>query len=162
MHAHVGGDGCQCSTARLVAFLAGFHGTWREAGCNGLQCLLSRTEGFCRRAHAVLRVVAVELWCGHWLYTRNSYKSAPDATEVVVASSIAAFEHVHDRAHKSVAVFDQLAITGKVERLEEQAEPSLDKNLISVEAEGEAELALVKKLYDLDHVFASIAGGDDG
>jgi hypothetical protein len=102
------------------------------------------------------------LWCGHWLHTRHGYESTPDATEVVVASSIAAFEHVHDGADKAVAIFDQLAITGKVEGLEEETEPGLDEDLISVEAERKAELALVKKLYDLDNVFASIADGYDG
>lgn len=80
-------------------------------------------------------MVAVELRCGHWLYTRHSDKSASDATEVVVASSVATFEHVHDGADKAIAVFDQLAIMGKIEGLEEETEPGLDKDLVSIEAE---------------------------
>jgi hypothetical protein len=100
--------------------------------------------------------MAVQVWRGHGLDTRNSYESASNATEVVVASGIASLEHVHHGADETVAVFDQLAIARKVESLEEQTETGLHENLIAVEAEGETKLALVKELYDLDDMLASI------
>jgi hypothetical protein len=101
--------------------------------------------------------MAVQVWRGHWFNVGNSYEGTSNTTEVVVASSIASLEHVHDRADETVAVFDQLAIARKVERLEEQAETGLYEDLIAVEAEGETKLALVKELHDLNNVLASIA-----
>jgi hypothetical protein len=52
-------------------------------------------------------------------------------------------EHVHDGADEAVTVLDELAFTGEVQGLEEEAEASLHENLIAVEAEREAELAFV-------------------
>jgi hypothetical protein len=75
-------------------------------------------------------------------------------------SSRPSLEHVHDRAYEAVAVLDEFAITGKVECLEKETKAGLDKNLVSVEAEREAESSLVKQLYDLHNVFTGIADCD--
>jgi hypothetical protein len=53
-------------------------------------------------------------------------------------------EQIHDRTDEAVAVLYKLTIAGKVQGLEEQSKSSLDEDLIAVEAEGEAKLALVK------------------
>jgi hypothetical protein len=93
------------------------------------------------------------------LHTRNSDNAAAHTTELGIASSISTLKHVHDGAYEAIAILDQLALASKCQSLEEQAEASLHEHFITVEAEGEAQLALVKKFDNLHDVLAGIANG---
>jgi hypothetical protein len=92
----------------------------------------------------------------------NSDERASNSTKVSIASSIATLKHIHDGANQTVAVLNQLALTSKVKCLKEEAKSCLDKDLVTVEAERETKLPLVKKLDNLDDVFASIANSHNG
>jgi hypothetical protein len=139
-----------------MVLMTTLHSAWREAGCDSLQSLLCSAEGIGRCTHIVGGMMSVQLRCRHLFNTGNSYKSASNLTEVVVASSIATFEHIHYGADKSVRVFHQLAIASKIKCLKKKTESCLDKNLIAVETEREAEFTLVKQLNDLDDMLAGI------
>jgi len=60
-----------------------------------------------------------------------------------------------------MGIFDELSVTSKIESLEEQPKSGLDENLITVEAEGEAKLALIEQLHDLNDMLACIADCND-
>jgi hypothetical protein len=61
-----------------------------------------------------------------------------------------------------MAIFDELTITIQVERLEEKPKASLNKHFVAIKAEGEAQLAFVKQLHDLDDVLAGVTDSDLG
>jgi hypothetical protein len=106
--------------------------------------------------------VSRQRWRRHLLYARNSRDAAANATELSVPGSVSTLEHVHNGADDAVAVLDEFAFSGKVQRLEKQTKASLHEHLISVETEREAQLTLVEELDDLDDVFACIANGYNG
>lgn len=73
----------------------------------------------------------------------------------------ATLEHIDDGTDETVAIFDELAIAVEVDGLEEKAKSSLDEDLITIETEGEAQLAFVKELDNLDDVLACITDSND-
>lgn len=93
----------------------------------------------------------------HLLYAWYSHNATAYPAELGVASSVSALEHVHDGADEAIAILHELAFTGKIQGLEEQAKAGLHKDLIAVDAEGEAEFALIEKLDNLHNVFAGIS-----
>jgi hypothetical protein len=102
----------------------------------------------------------VNTWC--WYLFSANYRDhrAANTSELVSTRGIGTLKHLDDDANKPVAVFDELAIAVKTKSLEEKTEASLDEDLITVEAERKAQLALVKKLNDLNDVLAGITNGD--
>lgn len=89
-------------------------------------------------------------------HARDSDDTAAHATELIEASGVAVLKHVHDDTNEAVTVLDELAISSKVEGLEEETEACLDKDLVTVEAERKAQLALVQEFNNLDDALAGI------
>jgi hypothetical protein len=162
--AHGWRDGWEGSTTGLLEFgilRSGFHGTRGEAGGDRFEGLLRRTKSVHRCTHHAFGVVAREHGSRcHVFQARNGDHGTANATVFLCACSGTGVEHIHDDTGKPVAVFNELAIAVKTEGLEQEPEAGLDEDLISIEAEREAQFTLVEKLHNLDNVLAGVADGN--
>jgi hypothetical protein len=78
----------------------------------------------------------------------------------VSASSGTIVKQVHDGAAQPIAVFDELPVTVKTERLVQEPETSLDQDLIFVETERETQLAFIQQLDNLHDMLGRITNRD--
>jgi hypothetical protein len=98
---------------------------------------------------------------GHLLHAGDRNHGASNAAEFEGASGGTTLEHLNESADEAVAILDEFSITVKGDGLEEKTEARLDEDLIAVEAEREAQLALIEELHNLDDVLACIPNGDN-